>query len=353
MADAARTTPHAVISELSSGSKPARAHAHVEASPLRTSDLYELLRRLEASAPEAPRLGRASRLSEDKTRLGQRPSMAFPAGLLASVRRQAPDAVTHIDIHGLGLLGPNGPLPLHLTEYVWQRIKHHADHSLASFLNLFHHRLLSFLYRAWVDANPAVSYDRPHADRFQVYLGALFGMGTAALRDKDALGDDCRRHYAGRFADPVANPEGLCALIEGHFGLPAQVEEFVGEWSEIPDDHRWRVQDPSLGAAAIGGRLGVHTHLGQRAWLAQGRFRVVLGPLTRLQFQRVAPAGADLVRLKTLVRAYAGDTLRWDLRLTLRQEAVPALQLGAAELGRSAWLWSKGDLPQDDLTFEP
>jgi type VI secretion system protein ImpH len=87
--------------------------------------------------------------------------------------------------------------------------------------------------------------------------------------------------------------------------------------------------------------------------LVQERFRVVLGPLTRREFQRVAPGGEALPALVALVRGYAGDQLRWDLRLELQPEAVPGLELGVAVIGQTAWLWSSGDAPQDDLVFDP
>jgi type VI secretion system protein ImpH len=251
------------------------------------------------------------------------------------------------------MLGPNGPLPLHLTEYVWQRVKHHGDHTFARFLDLFHHRMLSFLYRAWVDANPAISHDRPETDRSPSQLGAFLGVGTSALREKDALGDSARRYYAGQFADPVAHPEGLRALIEDHFGVPATIEEFVGEWAEIPPHCLWRMPDPALGPAAESGRLGLSTTLGSRVWLVQNRFRIVLGPLSRLQFNRVSPGGPDVAALTSMVRGYAGDGMRWDFRLRLLPEAVPTLQLGQAIIGQTSWLWSTGEKPQDDLIFEP
>jgi type VI secretion system protein ImpH len=244
-------------------------------------------------------------------------------------------------------------LPLHLTEYVWQRVKHHNDHTLARFLDMFHHRMLSFFYRAWADADPAVSHDRPESDRFPAYVGALVGVGTPALRDKDALGDACRRYYAGQLADPAAHPDGLRALIEEEFGVNAQIEELVGEWADIPAQCLWRLPDPSLGPAAESGRLGLSTNLGSRAWLVQNRFRVVLGPLSRHQFNRVSPGGPDVAALTALVRSYVGDGLRWDFRLRLRPEAVPPLQLGSAIIGQTSWLWSTGEKPQDDLIFEP
>ena len=377
MADDGGLTSHAVIAPISRA--VASVARRLTAPAAVVHDLYELLRRIEAAHPEAPRIGRSLRLMQDVVRLGQAVSLGFPAGSVATCEPGRPERAGRVgrsgqagqatdvaepgepwrvQVNGFGLLGPNGPLPMHMTEYALQRIQHHADHTLASFFDLFHHRMLAFLYRAWVDANPAVSHDRPDTDRFQVYLGALLGIGTPALRERDALGDASRRHHAGRFADPVANPDGLCALIEHQFGLPARVEEFVGEWCDIPPNCLWRLSDPALKGAAPGGGVGMgalgrSTQLGQRVWLAQGRFRVVLGPLTRHQFDKVSPGGAELPQLIALIRGYAGDALRWDLRLQLLPDAVPTLQLGTARLGQSAWLWSIGELPQDDLVFEP
>lgn len=322
-----------------------------------TSDLYALLRAVEAERPDLPRLGRALRPVQDGVRLGQEPSLAFAASALASVsvdeRARGAGRQWRVLVHCFGLLGPNGPLPLHLTEYVWQRVKHHGDRTLARFLDLFHHRMLSFLYRAWVDANPAASHDRPQTDRFPSHLGALVGVGSPALAERDALGDACRRYYAGHFSDPVAHPDGLRALIEEHFGIDARIEELVGEWADIPEGCLWRIPDPSLGSAALSGRLGLSTSLGSRVWLVQHRFRVVLGPLSRHQFNRVSPGGPDVAALTSLIRGYVGDGLRWDLRLRLRPEAVPTLQLGSAIMGQTSWLWSTGEEPQDDLIFEP
>jgi type VI secretion system protein ImpH len=328
-------------------------------------DLFAVLRNLESLRRDLPRLGRALRPGQESVRLGQEPSMAFAAGAVAAVHEPNPElqpstadarsttTFTRVLVNSFGMLGANGPLPLHLTEYVWQRAKHHGDQTLARFLDLFHHRMLSFFYRAWVDANPAVAHDRPETDRLPNQLGAFVGIGTAALRDKDALGDSARRYYAGQFADPVAHPEGLRALIEDQFGVPVRIEEFVGEWADIPANCLWRMPDLALGSAAENGRLGVSTNLGSRVWLVQNRFRVVLGPLSRHQFNRVSPGGPDVAALTSLVRGYAGDGLRWDVRLRLFPEAVPTLQLGAAIIGQTSWLWSTGVEPQDDLIYEP
>ena len=45
-----------------------------------------------------------------------------------------------------------------------------GDPTFAVFADLFHHRMLSFFYRAWAQAQPTVSFDRPEADRFGAYV---------------------------------------------------------------------------------------------------------------------------------------------------------------------------------------
>ncbi|MBX4144998.1 type VI secretion system baseplate subunit TssG, partial [Ralstonia pickettii] len=107
---------------------------------------------------QAP-LGHAVRPRDEPVRLGQRPSLAFAASMLAGVTDDG-TVPPRIAIHGFGLFGPNGPLPTHLTEYAHERAAQHDDPTFAAFADLFHHRLILLFYRAWADAQPTVTLDR-------------------------------------------------------------------------------------------------------------------------------------------------------------------------------------------------
>ena len=90
-------------------------------------------------------------------------------------------------------------------------------------------------------------------------------------------------------------------------------------------------------------QLGASATLGTRSWQAQHKFRIVLGPLARDDYERFLPGGDSLPRLTAWVRNYVGDSLDWDLQLKLRPEAVPALTLGGrhgagARLGLTTWV---------------
>ena len=99
--------------------------------------------------------------------------MTFASGPLAHLRPGEGDAPPRLTVNFFGLLGPNGPLPLHLTEYARDRLRNSDDPTMARFLDLFHHRMLLFFYRAWAAGQPTVSRDRPGEDRFETYIGSL------------------------------------------------------------------------------------------------------------------------------------------------------------------------------------
>lgn len=236
-----------------------------------------------------------------------------------------------------GLLGPNGPLPLHITEYARDRMINSGDRTLIRFLDLFHHRMLALLYRAFANSEPVVHRDRPRSDRFRLYVGALFGFGLESQRDRDAVPDDAKLYFAGRLAAQPRNAEGLRAMIAEFFGVQAGIEQFVGEWVDLPTRSRWRLGGPGVGSA-----LGRSTAIGRRAWLCQSKFRVVVGPLEPDQFPQWLPGGESLARLEALVQSYVGDQFSWDVRVVLSDRTRQPWRLGArAQLGWTTWLGSR------------
>jgi type VI secretion system protein ImpH len=195
-----------------------------------------------------------------------------------------------------------------------------------------------------------VQRDRPSNDRFVTYLGALFGIGSPALRDRDAFPDNAKLYYAGRLAHQGRNAEGLRAIIADYFQLPTDLEEFIGEWTPLLDSERWRIT-----RTAFAGALGISTILGARAWQRQTKFRIVFGPLKEDQFQSLLPGSRRLRVLKALVRNYVGDSLNWDVRLFLDKRVSQPFRLDRiTRLGWTSWL---GHCPEgegrEDLIINP
>ncbi len=302
--------------------------------PASGQNFFRLLRELEARHRDAPRLGRSARPAEDRVRLGQDASVDFAPAMLAGTVPGVEGAPDRVSVLFFGLFGPNGPLPLHLTEYARDRQRNERDPTLVRFADLFHHRALSLLYRAWADVRPTVSFDRPEQDRFATYVGALAGLGMTALRDRDAMPDRAKLHFAGLLANQTRHAEGLAALLAFFFTVPVRVECFVGAWLPLGAAD-WT----GLGGGGEAACLGGGALLGKRVWSRQHKFRLVIGPLTLAEYERLLPGGASFRTLVPIVRNYAGDVLAWDVRFVLRRAEVPDTRLGrSGRLGWTTWL---------------
>ncbi len=296
--------------------------------------LYQALRRMECVYDDKPRLGRALRLRDEPVRLGQEPSLAFAPSTLASFEFGREGRPPRLDQFAIGVFGPNGPLPLHLTEYTRDRERNVGDHTFRRFVDLFHHRMLSLFYRAWADAQPTVQHDRPDEDRFAFHLACLIGDAPESTHGADGVPHHARLHWAGLFASPTRHAEGLERILGGFFQVPVRVCSNHGHWLEVP-----RTKLSRLGGFECG--LGSSATLGERVWDASGRFRIVFGPVGRTEFERLLPGSPSLTRLMGLVRAWIGESLSWDVNVILKREEVPGTRLGSE--GRLGWTsWTLG-----------
>ena len=248
----------------------------------------------------------------------------------------------------LGLFGPNGALPLHLTDFAYERKRHEGDETFVRFADVFHHRMLLLFYRAWAKNQPMVSLDRPEQDRFGNHVAALCGLGMPALRNRDAVDDFFKLAHVGIFGRQVKCAEGLQIVLANYFCVPVSIEQWTGYWLTIPESERTR-----LGSRFC--TLGEDAVLGERIWDCQTKFTIVLGPLTLENYLRFLPNGRSYEKLLNLVRLYVGVELDWEVRLILRQEEVPAPILGEQIcLGWTTWMGDRSELRDaDDLVVAP
>jgi type VI secretion system protein ImpH len=173
-----------------------------------TIHLFHALRVIEAEFHDAPRFGESTRPRQDRMRLGQEAELAFPTSTIAAVTRPGGGRPGRLTNRFFGLFGPHGPLPLHMTSYARDRLRNHRDPTLVAFANMLTHRLMGLFYRAWAAAHPAPSLDRGEDSRFERKVAALSGHLGVWLRDRDAMPDLARRHFAGHLAAGPSHAEG-------------------------------------------------------------------------------------------------------------------------------------------------
>jgi type VI secretion system protein ImpH len=308
--------------------------------------LFAALRLLEAAHADRPRLGESRRSADDAVRLGQPPHLFF-----------APSDVSHFEIeegkkpqlkqYSFGIFGPNGALPLHLTEYAHERQRQHEDPTLADFVNTFQHRLISLFYRAWANADPATNLDRPDRDLFVTYVGALLGLAPQSTRRRDSVIDYAKLSRSGQFAPQSRSTEALEAALADYFELPIRIQPFVGAWLQIPPEAYCR-----LGGDRDYALLGAGATLGSGSWQCQHKFEIIIGPLSLAAFSDFLPGTRALRELRDLVRFYTNDEWSWQVRLLLRDVEVPQVTLGKqGRLGWTTWM-SNSPLMADDVVLQ-
>ena len=327
-----RAAPDSTAGDL----RPRSALDEIAGKPA-TFDLFQAMRRIEAEHPHLPRLGDSRRPVEDPIRFSHDTALTFaPAAITALEREEGRPA--RLVQRVFGFLGPNGALPIHLTEYAHERTLHHNDRTFTRFLDILLHRFGLFFYRAWARAQPTVSLDRADESPLVRHVGALIGLGESHARGRDVLGDFPKLFFAGRLARQVRDADGLEAWLTLQFKVPARVHQFSGHWMRLGAEQQSRLT--RLGQFGVG--HGVV--LGRSVWDVQHKFRIEIGPLRWARFAEMLPGQVAINKVRALVRQYVGFEFAWDLRLVLAKEDVPSWPLGHRRdadvgcLGRTAWL---------------
>jgi type VI secretion system protein ImpH len=313
-------------------------------------DFYRAVRVLENLRRDLPRVGHSLSPTRDPVRFCQNPSLAFAPSTLEAFEPEGAGGRSRLYLRFFGMLGPNAPLPPHLTEYAFERKHHFDDPTFVEFLNVFNHRLASFLYRTWAANQKAVDLDRKQDQRFALFFGSFFGLGMKSFQDRDAVQDWAKLYFTGRLACPTRNAEGLEAVLQEYFDIQTRLETFVGRWMDLPPDSICQ-----LGASPETGSMGVNTILGSRFYEGQLNFRIHLGPMKLADYERMLPGGAAFQRLKYWVLNYCGEHFFWDIQLVLNGNEVPSVQLGhAGRLGWTTWLKTQPfTRDADDLILNP
>jgi len=203
------------------------------------------------------------------------------------------------------------------------------------FLDLFNHRLTSLLYRSWWKYQPGIQYQAEADDGFSEWMMALMGAPNKQAREHSSINWPQLMGYAGLLSMNSGSASTMTAVISGYFGhIPVDIQEYVERWADIPADQQNR-----LGQA--NSALGMDLCLGRRVKDFCGKFRVKIGPLDYLPFQRFLPDGQDYKALLELIDVLMPEQLCFDIELILKGECVPAFGLGtdnAPKLGWIGWL---------------
>jgi type VI secretion system protein ImpH len=306
-------------------------------------EFFQAARLLARIFAERKTVGRTAKPHEEFARFVARLSMTFPASAVHEIERNGDSgSPARMTVAFAGLTGVQGVLPFCYTEWILERAAA-KDDTLAAFLDLFNHRLLSLFYRAWEKHRPPVLYELAAArgqrpDSFTHSLFDLIGMGTEGLRGRMRIQDESLLLYAGLIAQSPHSASALRGILRDYFGVPVEIDQCVGDWYELEEADRCYLS-PELER----NQLGESAFLGDEVWNQQGRFRIRVGPLSLGGFLDFLPKGRAMGKLVQFTRYLVGQAMAFDVQVFLRASEVPYCRLDdegadAPRLGEMAWL---------------
>ncbi len=293
---------------------------------------FTLVSLLERLTPHARRVGGDGPPSQEALRFRHSPTLSFATGDVEEAVQT--EGRIHLTTTFLGLTGAASPLPTYLAEEVL-----HEDPQAGAqrdFLDVFHHRLLSLLFRWWSKHRFAREFERS--------LGDAWTTRALALAGESHLPAELTLLVLPLLVSKPRGARALRAALEQVVGrslddnLTVTVRPFVGGWVEVDDEARC-----ALGVRNH--RLGVDALLGRRVFDRSGSFAVHLTPVGPESYKRLAPEGDVFPLIQETVRLFTRDSVRCQLDLELEEDATPTLRLsreGGSALGKASWLRGRG-----------
>jgi type VI secretion system protein ImpH len=322
--------------------------AELEAHPGRFS-FFQAVRILEAVSPDRARVGGVEGPEREAIRFSSHSSIAFPATEIEELA-SAEDGASKMTVNFMGLVGPQGVLPLDYTVLTEERVRV-RDTALRDFLDIFQHRIISLFYRAWLKHRFLEQRERGEEDDLTAHLFDLAGLGLPSHRRLPHLSVQALAGYTGLLAAQTRSAQALEQLLGDFFDVPVSVEQFVGDWYPVRGRDQCEIGDEGRASS----RLGMGALAGDEIWDPQARVRVKLGPLSRPQYDALLPEGRSHASLRTLLRFFSHGEHEFEVQLVLDEEDVPALHVGADDserLGWTTWLRTRRpDGPADQTIF--
>jgi type VI secretion system protein ImpH len=286
---------------------------------------FQALLLLERALPQLPRIGVDGPPPREPVRIRPSLSLACPPSDLESIEPIAQGL--RITTTFLGLYGVDTPLPYSYAEHIAGISDDRGGERVRGFLDIFHHRLFSLLYRAWKKSRPVAvtpgSVDPLH-DRVLSLIGHSEALGLGGAR-RPRLREARLRVLRARTA------AGLQTLLRQRINPPCTVEQLEPRWVNVPLPQRSRLggQNSVLGQSLLcGSRIPDRNKICVK--LPARRFG---------EFEQLLPEGDSRQELDEAVASYLRDPLDYVLDVTLPAEEVPPWSVGKrGALGRTAWL---------------
>jgi type VI secretion system protein ImpH len=344
-------TPAAALAE-ALASDPALAplapYAEVLASREARSQFVPLIALLERLLGGDVRVGGDGPLAQEKFRFRHDPALTFHTVDVSALRLhgdseraawEEPQGTPRDRIRAqitstfLGLTGAVSPLPTYMAEEVA-----HDDEDppvLRNFLDIFHHRFLSLIYRSVTRFDFALEYLSGGRDAWSRRVQTLTGVDAFSPDRRTRLAPGLVLRIAPVLATRRRSAMALEAGVREVLRLSegeTRVRQFLSTWAPLAEDDRIKL-------GVVNSHLSRGMLLGTRVLSRAGKFRISVGPVRAEDRVRLQVGGDLYERVRGVVELAAPAGLEWDLEVT--SDERPAMKLASrsgSKLGRETWL---------------
>ncbi len=285
---------------------------------------------------ELRRLKREARDHNATLKVIQSPSRVFEPRVVEHVERT--DEQWNVCINFEGLYGGLGALPGYFSD----EILHQTDevNALRDFLDIFNHRIIEALFDIWrssqIFLENGVEAKETDNQEFDQFLRAL--AGVPSHEDQIPLYIKClRRHHFSLYQRREKTVLGLANVLTSFFdGVDFEFEEHEERFIPIPSFQRAKLGgDFKLAIGKQGNML-----IGTRIRDINGRFSIKVADLDYASYMRFLPGGDWHELVSGIVKSYTEDQWACGLKLELRADEIPKMQLGNRVLSANCWALS-------------
>ncbi len=227
----------------------------------------------------------------------------------------------------LGLYGADSPLPYSYPEHIAQIAPEPAGERVRGFLDIFHHRFLSLLYRTWMKYRPSPrtgNQEDPLCNRVLAFVGYNHRMvlGGGAFPRLSEARLKVLRHRS---------EAGLKFLLRKRLGYDLDVKQLVRRVVPIPEDQHTKL---GKGNCVMGSTFVVGKNITDC-----NKVRIQVEAEDFEMFMRLIPGQRDFEQIQEAMESYLRTHTDHDVEVRMKSEKVPPWDLGSKKLPLGFGMW--------------
>ena len=265
---------------------------------------------------------------------------SFIAGVSHQTRRNK--KITTVRVNGFGTTGMQGPVPQCYSEML-QRAEvrsHNGPEDPQSFLDIFHHRLISLLYEIKKHFNPLLFNEQPgNSELFQLF-SSVCGLNMLDVFDRMPVSSDQLAAFAPVLANRRVDYSHVRNALGRYLDCEVKITPNQGCWKTLPGDFRAKLGRQGLSGVQEQG-LGHGVGLGKRYWDNQAAIALTVNVKDIEQCRDLLPGGCEHKKLRAMLSFLTDGKYQFHVQLVIQWQQIPDSQLNQRtplRLGQTAWL---------------